>query len=105
MFSDESRFTLDFQFHDVNIRHKTGTLPWPALNPASNLIEPVCDMLCRCLHQPPLTTRHQLGVALQDEWNDLNQADLDLLIRSMPRQIRASLAEGDLHNTDRIFTL
>ena len=38
------------------------------------------------------TTHHQLGIALQDEWNHLNQADLRWLVRSTPSWIGACLA-------------
>ena len=42
--------------------------------------------------QPLPPTRHEHGVALQDEWNNLKQAHLGLLVRSIPRRICVCLA-------------
>ena len=55
--------------------------------------------------QQPPTTRHELGVTLQDEWNDLNQVNLGLLIVVCHvKYMSVSQTEGDLHDTDSIFT-
>lgn len=70
------------------------TLPWPALSPDLSPIEHVWDMLGQQLRQRQQrpTTVQELGAALQQEWNNLDQNDLGRLVRSMPRRIRACLA-------------
>ena len=70
------------------------TLPWPALSPDLSPIEHVWDTLGRRRKQRQRqpTTVQELGVALQEEWNRIPQIRLGRLIRSMPRRIRACLA-------------
>lgn len=70
------------------------TLPWPALSPDLSPIEHVWDMLGQRLRQrqqPPANVQ-ELAAALQQEWNNVPQNDLGRLVRSMPRRIRACLA-------------
>ena len=66
-------------------------MDWPARSPDLNPIEHCWDMLQRAIaarpHQPQ--TLQELQDALQQEWNDLGQAAVQRLIRSMRRRCQA----------------
>ena len=101
--------------YDIHAQNIT-TLPWPWLSHDRNHIVHISDMLGGRLRQQQQlpTTRHELDVALQDEWNDLNQADLGILIPCLCRKQSGVWGGGGgggvgggvrgLHDIDSIFT-
>ncbi|GFX71651.1 transposable element Tc3 transposase [Trichonephila clavipes] len=61
-------------------------MDWPAYSLDLNRIEHVCDMLGRRIaaRQPPSTCIPELRRALLDEWCNIPQDQIDILILSMP---------------------
>ena len=75
--------------HDNNIAR----LEWLACSPDMNPIEHAWDTLKRAVFgrdDPPITPRDLRRIAL-DEWDNLEQQDLDELVDSMPRRIKACI--------------
>ena len=75
--------------HDNNIAR----LEWPACSPDMNPIKHAWDTLKRAVFgrdDPPTTLRdlHQIAV---EEWDNLNQQDLDELMDIKPRRIQACI--------------
>ena len=72
--------------HDNNIAR----LEWPACSPDMNPIEHAWDTLKRAVfgRGDPLTTLRDLRRIAVEEWDNLEQQDLDELVDSMPRRIR-----------------
>lgn len=66
-------------------------MEWPPTSPDMNPIEHAWDQLKRAIwsRQNPTLTREELRVAAVEEWDNLDQQQLDSLIDSMPRRVRA----------------
>ncbi len=66
-------------------------LPWPSRSPDLNPIEHVWDSITRRINSRPniAESLHQLEVWVREEWRQLPQPDIDALIDSMPRRVRA----------------
>lgn len=64
------------------------TLRWPARSPDLNPIEHVWDVLGRCIRRV-LHTLNDLQVALLEEWEAVQQADIRSLISSMQTRVQA----------------
>ena len=77
---------MDF-LNDNHIR----TLPWPALSPDLNPIEHLWDKLGRRVRNGlnPPETLDELRRALIQEWNNIPQAFIRILIGSMRRRCQA----------------
>ncbi len=72
-------------------------MEWPPTSPDMNPIEHAWDQLKRAVWRRPHppTTLDELRIAAVQEWDNLPQPDLDNLINSMPRRVRACrLARG-----------
>lgn len=70
-------------------------LPWPSRSPDLSPIEHVWDQLGRKLrtsYPHPPTSLSSLTERLVEQWNLLDQADLDKLCDSMPNRIKTCLA-------------
>ena len=81
-------FSIAF-LHQNNV----DVLRWPPYSPDLSPIEHLWDILnsrVRRLPQPP-TTLQALCEALISEWNAIPQAQIDRLILSMIRRVRAGL--------------
>jgi transposase len=74
-------------------------LNWPACSPDLNPIEHLWDEIKRRLRKrrPPIVTLNQLRGALQDEWENIDEALIQTLIESMPRRIRAVIGARGGH--------
>lgn len=72
-------------------QHNIEVLPWPAQSPDLNPIEHVWDMLKRRVLNQGLVfqTREELFNCLQEQWQQIDQNDIDNFIRSMPNRCRA----------------
>ena len=82
------------------LRHQgIATLPWPARSPDLNPIEHVWDTLGRRVRQRPRQPRNEneLFQALDAEWQDLPQAQLNNLVSSMGRRCLAVMHAGGGH--------
>lgn len=66
-------------------------LPWPPSSPDMNIIEHVWDQLDAlvCAHNPLLTNKEELWVALGEEWKKFPQKALNNLYESMPHCVAA----------------
>ena len=76
-------------FHDNNIAR----LEWPAYSPGMNLIDQAWDTLKRAIFErddSPTTLRDLRRFAVE-EWDNLDQQDLDALVDSMPGRIQACI--------------
>lgn len=73
--------------NDVHITQ----LDWPPLSADLNPIEHLWDLLKRRIRarNPGPSTLLELRNALQEEWNNIPQEDIQNLIRSMPRRMEA----------------
>ena len=84
-----ARLSMVFlQQNNVNVMH------WPPYCPDLSHIEHLWDVLDRRVRnrpQPP-TTLQTLRLALMQEWNALPQAEINRLILSMTRRVRAGLS-------------
>lgn len=72
-------------------------IEWPPTSPDMNPIEHAWDQLKRAIWRRPNppTTLEELRIAVVQEWDNLYQPDLDNLVDSMPRRVRACrLARG-----------
>lgn len=74
-------------------------LDWPANSPDMNPIENVWDMIGRAIfrRQNPPTTRQELIIAVEEEWNTIPQQQLNNLILSMPRRVNSLLQNRGSH--------
>ena len=75
--------------HDNNIAR----LEWPACSPDMNPIDHAWDTLKRAVFgrdDPPTTLRDLRRFAV-DDWDNLDQQDLDELVDSMPLRIQACI--------------
>ncbi|GBM66562.1 hypothetical protein AVEN_198882-1 [Araneus ventricosus] len=74
-------------------------MDWPAYSQDLNPIEHVWDMLGRRIaaRQPPPTCLPELRRALLDEWCNIPQNQIDILIFSMPRRCKACIASSGRH--------
>ncbi|GFY25208.1 transposable element Tcb1 transposase [Trichonephila clavipes] len=123
MFCDKSRFCLQSESRRTLIWRAPGTryhnarphranivdechqleditrIDWPAYSPNLNPIEHVWDMLGRRIaaRQPPPTCLPELRRALLDEWCNIPQDQIDILILSMPRRCKACIASSGRH--------
>ena len=73
--------------HDDNIAR----LEWPACSPDMNPIKYAWDTLNRDVFEqddPPTTLRDLHRIAVE-EWDNMDQRDLDKLVDSRPRRIQA----------------
>ena len=89
-----ARVTMGFlEENDVNV------LPWPYKSPDLNPIEHLWDALDRRLRQrqPQAQTLQQLATALQEEWENITQQQIQRLIRSCPRRVRSVIAPHGGH--------
>ena len=84
-----SAHLLNEFFHDNNIAR----LAWPACSPYMNPIDHAWDTLKRAVfgRDDPPTTLRDLRRFSVEEWNNLDQQDLDELVDSMPCQIQACI--------------
>ena len=75
--------------HDNNMAR----LEWPACCPDINPIEHAWDTLNRVVfgRDDSLTTLRDLCRITVEEWDSLDQQDLDELVESMPRRIQACI--------------
>ena len=66
-------------------------LDWPPYSPDLSPTEHLWDQLDRQVrqHQPPPATRAQLTRALVEEWNNIPIEQINALMNSMTRRIRA----------------
>ena len=81
------------QQNNVNVMH------WPPYSPDLSLIEHLWDVLDRRVRnrlQPP-TTLQTLRLVLKQEWNAIPQAEINRLILSMTRRVRAGLSANGGH--------
>ena len=81
------------QQNNVDVMH------WPPYSPDLSPIEHLWDVLDRRVRnrpQPP-TTRQALRLALIQEWNAIPQAEINRLILSMTRHVRAGLNANGGH--------
>lgn len=71
--------------------HNIAVLPWPAQSPDLNPIEHVWDMLGKRVLDQGIVfqTREELSNCLQYQWGQIDQNEIDNLIRSMPNRCRA----------------
>ena len=77
---------------DLDIR----LLSWPLCSSDLNLIEHVWDVLGRRMPHREYRNLSELFSALNEEWDNFPQEDLDNLISSMPRRVGAVIsAKGD----------
>ena len=75
------------------------TMHWPPYSPDLSPIEHLWDVLDRRVRnrpQPP-TTLQTLRLALMQEWNAIPQAEINRLILSMTRRVRAGLNANGGH--------
>ena len=89
-----ARLTMDF-FNQNGVQ----VLPWPAFSPDLNPIEHLWDQLGKRVYSrrhPPIN-RQQLAMALQEEWNNITQDQIQRLIRSMRRRCQATLDANGGH--------
>ena len=63
--------------------HHCNVLLWPALIPDLNRIEHVWDQMGRAVASMNITNVQQLAHALVDAWNNIPQAKITRIIRSM----------------------
>ena len=67
------------------------TLPWPAHNPDLNSIEHIWDNLkirIRSRTFPPPTTIPELKDAVLEEWNNIPQAYIKIILDSIPDRLQ-----------------
>lgn len=71
--------------------HEISVMVWPALSPDLNPIEHLWDQLDKAIRnrQEPPETLQQLAEALEEEWLNLPQENIQRLIESMPRRCQA----------------
>ena len=102
LFTDESRFCLDFHdgrrrvWREARQRYSQALVErmgWPAVSPDLNPIQHVWDQLQHRLSQRPNQpqTLDELENALREEWNNLPQQNMVNLIMSMQRRCQAVL--------------
>jgi hypothetical protein len=74
-------------------------LPWPAFSPDLSPIEHLWDKLDRRVRKrhPAPTTIGELRQALREEWNNISIREINGLINSMHRRIRAAMAANGGH--------
>ncbi|GFY35446.1 transposable element Tcb1 transposase [Trichonephila clavipes] len=72
-------------------------LPWDSYSPNMSPIEPVWDLVGRCLARDPRpeASKDELVLRIQAIWNSLPPADIQNLFDSMPRHIAALIAARD----------
>jgi transposase len=88
--SHTARFVRDFlQGRNVSV------LPWPAKSPNLNPIEHVWDLLDRRVRAGAMaiTPRNvwELAGALEEEWGNISQQELAIVVQSMRRRCTAVL--------------
>ncbi|CAH1961687.1 unnamed protein product [Acanthoscelides obtectus] len=68
-------------------------LPWPANSPDMNPIEKIWDTIARALRNriDPATTLNELAAAVNEEWNNLPQENINHRIIGMLRRVNAPL--------------
>ncbi|GFV97515.1 transposable element Tcb1 transposase [Trichonephila clavipes] len=74
-------------------------MDWSAYSPDLNPIEHVWGMLGRRIaaRQPPPTCLPELRRSFLDEWCNISQDQIDILILSMPRRCKACIASSGRH--------
>ena len=79
--------------------HNVTRMVWPAVSPDMNPIQHVWDILGRRVreNQPPAANRDALFQQLQQEWQQIPQADLRRLLRSMGRRCQACIDANGGH--------
>ena len=89
-----ARLTMDF-FNQNGVQ----VLPWPAFSPDLNQIEHLWDQLGKRVYnrRHPSISRQQLAMALQEEWDNITQDQIQRLIRSMRRRCQATLDANGGH--------
>lgn len=72
---------------------RINAMDWPARSPDFNPIEHVWDMLGRRVRQrcDEIDTLNDLRRVLQEEWDNLPQADIQHLLEGLPRRLQAGL--------------
>lgn len=80
-----ARITTDFLAEE-----HIEVLPWPALSPDLSPIEHLWDALDRRVRLRQPATLRQLTAILREEWNNIDQVEIQTLIRSMRRRCIAT---------------
>lgn len=85
--------------NDFLYANNVDVLPWPAFSPDLSPIEHLWDKLDRRIRKrhPAPTTHDELRQALREEWNNISIREINGLINSMHRRIRAAMAANGGH--------
>ena len=84
---------------DVFNQNGLQVVPWSAFPPDLNPVEHLWDHLGKRVYSrrhPPIN-RQQLAMALQEEWDNITQDQIQRLIRSMRRRCQATLYANGGH--------
>lgn len=84
---------------DYLAQNNVRVLNWPPYSPDMNPIEHLWDIMGRQLQRriPQPGTLAELRAALVEEWNNIPQRQINGLINSMPRRVRAVLGANGGH--------
>ena len=79
--------------------NNVNVMPWPAFNPDLSPIEHLWDILDRRVRKrnPPPTSHDELRQALTEEWENITIRQVNGLINSMHRRVRAAMAANRGH--------
>ena len=79
----------------MNFHRQRGTrhLDWPSRSPDLNPIEHVWDLIGRRVSRELFDNTKDLERKIVQEWNQVHQSDIDNLIDSMPRRVKAVITQ------------